>query len=69
MRVTKSRVHHLLLPNNRTEGQKSPKNNLNPFAPTYLPTLQKHFQSEGIKEKAVVYIGFNLSCSLYFASN
>lgn len=62
MRGTKNRAHHLLLPNDRTEGQKLPKNNLNPFIPTNFPILQKDLQSEGSREKAVVYIGFNLSC-------
>lgn len=40
MRGTKNRVHLLLL-NNRTRGQKSPKNNLNSSAPTYLPIFKK----------------------------
>lgn len=39
MRGTKSGVHLLLL-NNRTGGQKSPKNNLNSSAPTYLPIFK-----------------------------
>lgn len=47
MRGTKSRVHLLLL-NNRTRGQMSPKNNLNSSAPTYLPI----FKNIGMLKKA-----------------
>lgn len=46
MRGTKSRVHLLLL-TNRTEGQKSPKNNLNSFAPTYLPIFKNVGTQQG----------------------